>query len=223
MQLESVPCRYPGQRIVVAATGPSLTPEVAALCRSEIVIAVNDAYRLMPWAAVLYACDAGWWQYHRGCPEFVGERWTSHSVLPNNDKSRIADRFGMHVVTGAMKAGFSTKPDLLHYGRNSGFQAVNLALLMGGNPVVMVGFDMRASAVPATAADPVVRRETHFFGEHPKEIRKRTPFSRFIEAFDEAARGLAPDARIYNATPGSALRCFPMVNLATFLARQEAA
>ena len=223
MQLESIPRRHPGQRIVVAATGPSLTPEVAELCRAEIVIAVNDAYRLMPWAEVLYACDAGWWQYHRGCPDFAGERWTSHSVLPNNDKSKIADRFGLHVVAGAMKTGFSTKPSLLHYGRNSGFQAVNLALLMGGDPVVMIGFDMKDKVIPATADDPVVRRASHFFGDHPKEIRKRTPFSRFIEAFDEAARGLAPGTRIYNATPGSALRCFQMVDLATFLARQEAA
>lgn len=211
MQLEWIEPRFSGRRVVVAATGPSLTPEIAELCRDEIVIAVNDAWRLLPWAALLYACDGRWWGYHNGCPDFAGERWTSHSLHPPNDKSQIAGRFGLHVIAGVHKSGFSRAPALLHYGRNSGFQAVNLALLAGADPIVLVGFDMRA-----------VDGKRHFFGEHPKAVRRNNiPFAEFVGAFERAARDLPAGVHILNATPGSALGCFPVVPLGKFLRHER--
>lgn len=212
MQLESVPRCFEGRRVVVAATGPSLTSEVAALCRDEIVIAVNDAWKVMPWATILYACDNRWWEHYQGCPDFTGQRWSTHSLAPRNDKTKIADLYRLHVVSGAMKSGFSGAQNLLHYGENSGFQAVNLALLTGARPIVLVGFDMHQ-----------VAKKTHFFGDHPEELRRIVPFHVFVRAFDHAARDLAKDIRILNATPGSALRCFPIVDLAETLGRREAA
>lgn len=187
--------------MVVAASGPSLTPEVAKAVRGHPVIAVNDAYRLLPFADVLYACDSTWWLTHKGVPGFAGERWSSHGVagrVRHNDKSEIGPRFRLNLIEGQDGEGFSTDPSFIHYGSNSGFQAVNMAILWGATRIILVGFDMQG---------------THFFGAHPRGLRNTTKYDNFIRAFKKAATRLPAGVEILNATPGSALRCFPMVSL----------
>lgn len=205
MRLDRAEWRWAG-RCIVAASGPSLTEDVAALCHDERVIAVNDAYRLLPQADVLYACDSAWWSHHNGCPDFAGEKWISHSLAPKNDNRATADRFGLRVVEGADNVGFSRDPARVHYGNNSGFQAVNLAILWGADPIILVGFDMRS-----------VDGKTHFFGEHKAPLRPPAHFAGWIRNFTKAAEMLGERPRILNATPGSALKCFPMVDLADVL------
>lgn len=206
MRLERAERRWEG-RCIVAAPGPSLTPEVADMCCSERVMAVNDAYRLLPWAEVLYGCDAGWWDARQPL-EFAGERWTSHSLSPKNDKTMVADRLGLRVIEGRDAAGFSRDPARIHYANNSGFQAVNLALLWGADPVILVGFDMRA-----------INNRTHFFGNHKAPLRDGGQYSKWAANFAKAAEMLwQPRQIVINATPESALTCFPMMPLAEALA-----
>lgn len=191
--------------IIVAATGPSLTPQIAEMCRGRRIIAVNDAHRLMPFANVLYACDAAWWDVYQGMPEFAGERWSSHGAQ-NNDKREQAARYGLHLVSGVERNGFSTDPARIHYGSNGGFQAINLALLFGAKRVLLVGFDMQTKA-----------GRLHFFGNHPAGLRNNPNYGRFIRAFVEAKKTLPSDVEIINCTKGSALKCFPMMDLADAL------
>jgi hypothetical protein len=190
---------------IVAATGPSLTVGVAECCRwahaagTHAVIAVSDAWRLMPWADALYSCDARWWDLHQ--PAFAGDKWSSHH-LPDNDKRAAASRHGLNLVRGRAGQGFSFDPECIHYGANSGFQAVNLALLFGARRIVLVGFDMR-----------LVGGRSHFFGEHPAGLRRTSNHRNFISAFEVAAASLPAGIEIRNATPGSALRGFPSIDL----------
>jgi len=191
--------------VIVVASGPSLTQQVAETCRKARwfngwrIICVSDAYRLFSpsGADILYSCDTEWWNLHDGAKEFRGERWSSHDDN-GNKKLEVAERFGLALVRGALCAGFSSDPAVIHYGHNSGYQAVNLALLKGATKVVLVGFDMR-----------VVDEKTHFFGSHPKPLRDNTSFKNFIKAF-EVSKSPVP---IVNATPGSALTCYPMMPL----------
>jgi hypothetical protein len=174
---------------------------VAEAIRGQHIIAVNDAYRLIPHADVLYACDGSWWNAHRGAMSFRGERWSSHGNngrVRHNDKTEQAKQFGLLLAEGRDGAGFCLDPDAIHYGSNSGFQAVNLALQWGATQIILVGFDMHG---------------THFFGRHPKGLRNTTNYKNFIAAFAKAAKLLPRGIDILNATPGSALRCFPMVSL----------
>ena len=182
----------------VAASGPSLTGDVARL--GVPIVAVNDAWRILPTADVLYASDAAWWEHHRGCPEFAGERWSAHG-LPNNNKLATAERYGINLVRGAEGDGFSTNAARIHYGGNSGFQAINLALhLMGwAGRILLFGFDMRR-----------VDDRQHFFGDHPAELNPRqTDYRKWFWGFDLAARMLPRGVEIINCTPGSALPSFP--------------
>lgn len=205
--------------MVVAATGPSLTADVAAKVRKARwpsekcrVVAVNDAYRLLPYADVLYACDEKWWTLHIEDVRkmFHGERWTTHEENLGgngqhvNDKRALVD-YGLNFVRGRDGDVFSADPGTIHYGSNTGFQAVGLAILKGATRVILVGFDMRK-----------VDGRGHFFGDHPAGLHNRSDYRDFIVPFQCAAKSCP--VPIVNATRGSALDCFPMVDLDTALA-----
>jgi hypothetical protein len=201
--LEAVKPIWRGGACIVAATGPSLTPEVAAQCQQSglKIIAVNDAYTLIPHAEILYACDGPWWDVHQGCPQFAGEKWSSHQKH-GNDKLVHAKRYGLRLVAGKAGKGFSTDPEMIHYGSNSGFQAINLAILFGAVRIILVGFNMQAVAGRA-----------HFFGDHKGRLNKSVNYTRFVGAFNDASTRMPKGVRIVNATPKSALKCFPIVSL----------
>lgn len=187
---------------IVAAPGESLTPEIAEQCRGYDCIAVNDAWRLFPFARELYAADADWWRYYKGVPDFAGEKWSTYGV-----NVKPAEGFGLNLVRGVngYGMGFSFEPGIIHWCANSGFQGVNRALMRGATRIVLVGFDMRGS---------------HFFGEHPpmpRRFAKPRRFDRWIKHFEKAAELLPAHIRIINATEGSALTCFPMMSLSEAL------
>ncbi len=195
----------------MAAPGPGLTEATAALCRESglPVIAVNDAWRRLPEAVILYASDNRWWQHHEGVPEFRGEKWSTHSGTNHrgNDKSATGPKYGLKLVEGRDGDGFSRNPGWLYHGGNSGFAAVNMAMLLSSafaDPpeaaeIVMVGFDMHRT------------NGRHFFGDHHHNLAQTNSYLTFIRNFDHAARRVPKNIRIVNATPGSALRCFPVV------------
>lgn len=165
------------------------------------MLCVGDAYRLLPHADALYACDWSWWRHHKGAAKFDGERFTSHSTSGQfiDDKSIVADEFNVRLVPASNGAGFSTSENFIHYGLpqpSSGFQAVNLALLFGASRVVLVGFDSHAAS------------GKHFFGDHPDNLRNCTD-----AGYREFAKAFAPHPRIVNATPGSAIEAYEFVDL----------
>lgn len=169
------------------------------------MIAVNDAWRLLPGAEILYACDTAWWNAHRGAPGFKGERWSSHGAaarVRHNDKTLPAERYGLKLIEGRDGEGFNLDGDCIHYGGNSGFQAVNLALLFGARIVILVGFDMGSTD-----------GKRHFFGDHPGGLRNTASFAGFIRHFDKAAKLLPSGLQIINATTHTALTCFPRMKL----------
>jgi hypothetical protein len=164
----------------------------------------------MPWAPILYGCDSKWWKFHRGVPGYAGEKWTAHSPHNGNDKQNIAGPYNLNLVAGKPGASFSVDPGYLCYGgdgsaktgSNSGFQAAGLAILFGAARVVLVGFDMRHHG-----------GLHHFFGNHPTSLHNPSNYSRFIGSFTRASEKMPPGVTIINATPGSALTCFPMMPL----------
>lgn len=203
----------------VVASGPSLTKETAWLVRKSRwlnesnVIVVNDAYKLLLCADVLYAADYAWWKKHNGAKEFRGERWTSHSKSTNfvDDKSEVASQFNLNLVNARDADGFSTDGKSINYGNplyaHSGFQAVNLAVMFGAKRICLVGFDYGFKGSSA-----------HFFGNH-QGLRNSSnaDYERMAKAYDK----VVTDAEIVNATPGSNLKRFPFVDLAEEVQRHR--
>jgi hypothetical protein len=172
-------------------------------------IVVSDAYRLLPRFDVLMGGDREWWAVHKGCPSFEGEKWSSHEHDIHgtefvNDKRVLADQYDLNLVTGRDGDEFSFDPKFIRYGSNTGFQAINLALLFGCRRIVLVGFNLCH-----------VAGQAHFFGDHPQQLRrtKDEEYRGFVKHYERAARRLPKDVSIVNATPNSALDCFPRLSL----------
>lgn len=192
----------------VLATGPSLTNDVLTRVRMARItdkwraISVNDAYKRAPWSDALYACDNNWWTIHGNC--FEGPKWACHQALDGNNKTDLDKEIGLNLVHGKDGDTFSVDPSYIHHGCNSGFQAVNLALHFGCKYIVLVGFDMR-----------LIDGEAHFFGKHPDPLGNGddNTYRNFANQFATAAKSLPTDVTIVNATPNSAMTCFPMMGL----------
>lgn len=155
---------------------------------------------MIPWGDALYGCDERWWDRHGDCEGFQGVKWSSHDTASAcNDKIKTAERHGLNLVKGRLGTGFSLDPSVIHYGENSGFQALNLAILLGSPYIVLVGFDMRH-----------VGGKSHFFGDHPPCLFQRNEYLSFVKHFDKAP---PPEGvEIINATPDSALKSYPMMD-----------
>ena len=196
-----VPLEWEGQTAVVIGGGPSLTAEAVAFVRDKAkVIAVNDAYRLAPWAHVLYACDLKWWTWHPEAVAFAGLKVT-HSKIAAQDFAGLR-----WMPCDSRAPGLSTNAEKLHCGKNSGYQAVNLAYLLGARRIVLLGFDMRR-----------INNAGHWFGEHPDRIR--SSYGPWLKTFETVAAQCAElGLTIINATPGSALRCFPQQSIESVFA-----
>lgn len=200
MKFERLLPRWLDEMVIIAATGPSMTRDVADRIRDHRVITVSDAYRLLPDADVLYSADAAWWRVHNGAPSFSGEKWTTYNHR-HGAGSDVADQYGLHVINGRSGSTFSRAPDLIHWGQCSGFQAINLAILWGAKRIILVGYNMQ-----------VVNGQKHFFGNHPRQLNN-TDLKRFVPHFETAAKELSGDIEIINATPNSALTCFMHMEL----------
>ncbi len=200
-----------GERCIVAASGPSLTRDVIRTVRDAYgwrLIAVNNTYEVFPRADALYACDWAWWQHHNHAQDFLGLKFTSHGfdVGHCDDKSQVgAEKYGIRLIQATFaKSGFGV--DCLHYGNpgSSGFQAVNLALLLGATQIALVGFDMR-----------VVDNRSHYFGDHPPHLQRCDD-----RGYRHMADAFPPDDRIVNCTPDSSLKVYPFVPLGDLVARR---
>jgi hypothetical protein len=186
-----VPRLWPGGTILCVASGPSLTAEDVAYCRGKVdaTIVINTSYRMVPWAEALYAADEHWWQWHKGVPAFEGVKFSvSHG----------AAKYGVSILRNAGSDGLEQSPDGLKTGRNSGFQAINLAVHFGATRIVLLGYDLQNGP----------NGKTHWHGDHPHG--QPSPFGVFREKFQTLVEPLKDlGIEVVNCTPGSALKAFP--------------
>jgi hypothetical protein len=203
----SVPKAWPGETVVVIATGPSLTQEDVDYCRGKArVIVINDAWTLAPWADALYATDAKWWTWHHGVPEFTGQKWSLEHSQWNNTRAKYTDVQRLR-NTGA--GGVEHNPIGLRNGRNSGFAAINLAVHYGVKKIVLLGYDMQPK-----------HGKSHFFGEHPN--KQKSPYPQFRANFVTLVKPLAKlGIEIVNCSRNSVLSCFPKAEIRDVLKARD--
>lgn len=194
---------WPGSTVAILAGGPSLSARQAELVAAAGVrtIAVKDAVRILPTADLLYGCDLKWWDHHgRVLAGYGGLRF---SLDPKAQRS-----WGTSTLRNTGMTGLETDPSGVRTGKNSGYQAINLAVHLGAARIVLLGFDMRQ--------DPAGRH--HWFGGHPYRTVD-PPYAEFLKCFPSIVGPLAAaGVEVLNATPGSALDVFPRADLADALA-----
>lgn len=204
-----VPCLYPNQTAVCFATGPSLTAEDVELVRPYHesgrvrTFGCNDSYKLVDFLDVHYACDECWWEYH-GADCLRELPPTCHSWT---QATKASMKLKVNHIPGFHNPGFYLKDSShIHFGSNSGFQLLNLAYHYGIRKFILLGYNMGP-----------VNSKRHFFGNHPGNMNKESPYDVFKIAFNQ----IQPDIKgaIVNCTVNSALTCFRTSTLQEELAK----
>ncbi len=194
--------RFAGQTVFVVGGGPSLRGFDFDRLRGRSVIAVNSAGYDAPFADVLLFNDNSWFEANRA----LVDGWAGLVVTPSGHAKRAAPERLTRIAVGE-HFGFSVGRSPVRAGNSSGQTAVALAIAMGAARVILLGFDMRA-----------VDGVTHYHLDRPLYTAEHMAraASDYASNFLPGWVGWAADARsagctVLNATPGSALSEFPMV------------
>lgn len=151
--------------------------------------------RLCPWADVVYGCDGPWWRLKNGLPDYSG-------IKLAHDSSVCATYRDLHKIEISDEDRFLFDvPGLVGSGGNSGFQAVNIAAQFGANRILLIAFDMHTGG------------GLHWYGpnvgnqmNNPNDVN----LMRWRDAFAKQAGSLRRRGiEVVNASPDSALVCFP--------------
>ena len=187
---------WKGETVVIIGGGPSLTMEQIDHVKGRAkTIGINDAYRAAPWIDILYACDLKWWNWHHH--KTVDLRCLK--ITP--DKEAAAKFNDLTYIEGSHGPGLAKEPYKIIYGKNGGYQAINLAAHTGVKKIILIGFDQRFPG-----------NKSHWFGDHPDRVRSvYTNWTGNWQSMIEPLKRLK--IKIINCTPESALTVFPLAEL----------
>lgn len=170
---------WAGRAVLIVANGPSAAMVDLEPFRDHLVIAVNEAWRLCPWADVLYGADDAWWDAGRG-DGFHGQKVRGSDLRIEGD-------------------AISFDPAFIGSGGNGAFQALNLAVQHGTKKIGLVGVDCRTD----------LGDHWHERTPAHRTAVSDAAVSRWIKAFDEAAPVLAAaGVEVINYSGVSALTGF---------------
>lgn len=204
-----------GQAAFLIGGGESLRGFDYSLLKGRRTIGVNKAF-LHHDCDLVYSMDVRFYKWVRDGVldkpgEPVSQRWREFKgrkimLAPIKLQSfahdvylirRIAEkRISRDVAVG------------LFGGDNSGFGAMMLAILLGANPVYLLGYDMQ------------VKTDSHWHSGYPGQDAHRTQkkVSKYAHLFNEMApRIKAEGFDVINLGPDSALTCFPKKDIHSVL------
>lgn len=190
---------WTGATAVCIATGPSLTPEQVETVKHSRVrcIGINDVGLTEDWLDIWYAADWSFWKHYEA-------RATASSALKvcadlAMRTGKIADLF-LNTVNDKRAANF--EPGFAISGGHSGFQAMYLAISLGARKVVLIGYDCQSAG-----------EKTNYFGRKPKVLHRSSDYMSWPKYYRELQ--LPEGVEVLNATPGSRIDAFPLVELAS--------
>jgi hypothetical protein len=189
--------------LVIIASGPSLIPvDVARVEAADVdIMGINLAYTICKRLDYLYACDTSFWTTHYSevkdlpCKKYRLEgsekKWPGVELLENDGT-----------------IGLSHEYPKIRTGQNSGYQALNLAYLLGYKKLILLGYDMQPSA----------KGKIHWHDDHEKRNPPPSLLERWVQNFIELAPLLKyAGVDVVNATKRTALTCFEKVKLTDVL------
>ena len=187
--------RFAGETIHILGGGASLRHMDISILDLDPVIAVNNAgLDFFPDADILLVMDRRWFE------------WNRERLHLNRSRFRFgrAEQVPSWSLPWPLVAVEHDKHGVLNQhqsiralaGATGGEMAINLAYLLGASRIILHGFDMRPG---------------HYHRDHRIDTPAQSYDDTFIPSIERMARRLAGEVEVFNATPGSALTCFPML------------
>lgn len=174
--------------------------------RRVTTLAVNRGFELAPWADVLYAADASFWERYPAALQFPRLKCSAmaQKLKPGHDVVRVGIFRDAEGRDRPMRGPIGTVAG----GGNSGFQAVNLAAQFGARRIVLVGFDFGGP---------------HWHGDHAAPLRnpRQSTLAEWRQTMDAAAPVYAEwGVEVLNVSPISALTAYPVVSMVDALSEE---
>ncbi|TNV14917.1 hypothetical protein FH968_20550 [Buttiauxella sp. B2] len=166
------------------ASGPSLSSsDCQKLLEANIpIIAVNNSWRAAPFCSAIYAADCCWWEEYIEEITSPATRWCGDSFTAN--------RFGINHHESKVPGSF-----------NSGQRAIELAIHLGAQRVLLVGYDCS------------IRHGAHWHGRH-STLANPDNFS--VNHWHEEFKRLQqeyPSIEVLNCSRRTRMNCFPIMSL----------
>jgi hypothetical protein len=183
---------FEGQTVYIIGGGPSLKGMDERLNALQgPVLAVNDAYKFQS-ATHLYFGDDMWYHHHKkDLRRFRSKIFTTSNISARG-------------IVNLRKSTdpISTDPGALAFNLNSGYAAINLALLCGAKSIILLGFDMCRDEEGDTNWHENIRYVTEdtYVGFISRSQSLKTAIGRHF-----------PKVEILNANMASKLDAFPKV------------
>ena len=205
-----LPKAWAGQTCYLVGGGPALRGFDFGQLRGLHTIAINRAFLDCPEAEVVCFSDGRFWRWW-------GPDGTEGQSLPGHPGLKItvqSDRKVSHPtvlnMTGTGRRGLETRRNRLRHGNSTGCASMNVAWHLGAARIVLLGYDGK----------PAPDGGDNYHGGHPVGYAKANPR---LTAYDKMAPyyepiGLELAARrveVINASPDSAITCFPRVTLSS--------
>lgn len=190
--------------IVCVASGPSLTKEDVVACEKRFpLMVVNNAYQFADSPKYHYAGDTRWWRSNYALTQSNSCKF---SIQANNRDQGYPD---VEQMQRGFAECFSVDWPTLCTGYNSGFQAINLAYLLGFRRVVLLGYDMKFGT----------NNEKHFHPDYFDYNPLDTTILKWIRVFNKMAPKMLELVEVINVTRSTDLDCFPQVRLEDLLGK----
>jgi hypothetical protein len=131
-------------KVWIVAGGRSALSFDLELLRGKRVLAVNDAIFLLcalpPLAVAVFSADHRWVDRHRLFLEgYTGECF---AAFPPNTYPECRGIKGVTYLDLSFEMGLSKDQGVVCSGGNSGYSAINLAVLRGARCINLIGYDM---------------------------------------------------------------------------------
>jgi len=175
-------------RAYIIGGGPSVNDLDPEVLRGKHVVAVNNAYTVIPWADVLYFMDCEWYNWNK-------EKILSFAGLKITTCKKLDKIPGFLSLQHGIRNGVDMRPEFLSRGASSGQGAMNVAIKLGAKELVLIGFDMR-----------VVDGVHNFHNDHGRKV----PASIYLDQHAKSLKYMVPIAeslgiKIVNCTQDSAI------------------
>lgn len=176
--------------------GPSLFSFDFKRLANKVTIACNKAVLYFTPTYLVYMDDQFYDWYEADVRSFKGLKFT-HSWNKERDDVIFTRNLGPLGLSDDFEDG-------LYHGGNSAYFALNLAYVMGGNPIYLFGIDMCYQG-----------NSTHFHDGYPKDDDiGEERFKHMINAFNYGSIVLKEKGvKVYNCSEMSRLECFDKLPL----------
>ena len=187
--------------------GPSLEGfDCKPLHRLGWLLAINSSFKLAPYCDAVFFTDTTWWSgswVPGGKPRKV-ELKRSGALLVTTSRAVKRDAPD-HVkrVAAAMGVPFRAGQGPIRLGRSSGHTGVSLAAAFGAKRIILLGFDMKRDQ----------NGRSHHHNEYAS-VNDKLYSHDFVPSFNGWNKiAVKAGIEILNATPGTALKEFPLIKI----------